>query len=39
MSILKKSGYLRVLFVGLPFGIGALLIGIPKFDEIPKTPN
>lgn len=39
MSIFRKSGYLRVLFVGLPFGIGALIVGIPMFNEIPETPN
>ncbi|MGM0582971.1 MAG: hypothetical protein ACQETL_20005 [Bacteroidota bacterium] len=39
MSIFKKTGYLRVLFVGLPFGIGALIVGIPMFKEIPKIPN
>ena len=39
MSIFKKTGYLRVLFVGLPFGIGALIVGIPMFNKIPETPN
>ena len=39
MNIFKKTGYLRVLFVGLPFGIGALIVGIPMFNEIPKTSN
>ncbi len=39
MSIFKKTGYLRVLFFGLPFGIGALIIGIPMFNKIPETPN
>ena len=39
MNIFKKSGYLRVLFVGLPFGIGALIVGIPLFEEIPKNPD
>ncbi len=39
MSIFKKTGYLRVLFVGLSFGIGALIVGIPMFNKIPETPN
>ncbi|WP_461633071.1 hypothetical protein [Labilibaculum euxinus] len=39
MNIFKKSGYLRALFVGLPFGIGSLIVGIPLFEEIPKIPD
>ncbi len=39
MNIFKKTGYLRVLFVGLPFGIGALIVGIPMFNKIPERPN
>ncbi len=32
-----KSGYLKVLFVGLPFGLGCLITGINKFIEIPNN--
>lgn len=39
MSIFKKTGYLRVLFAGLPFGIGALIVGLPMFNDIPETPS
>ena len=38
-SIFKKSGYLRVLFVGLPFGIGSLIVGLPMFKSIPNSSN
>ncbi|MFA9371014.1 MAG: hypothetical protein ACERIH_04840 [Labilibaculum antarcticum] len=37
MSIFKKSGYLRALFVGLPFGIASLIGGVHMFKEIPDT--
>ncbi len=32
-----KSGYLKVLFVGLPFGLGCLIVGINNFINIPRT--
>ncbi len=34
-----KSGYLKVLFVGLPFGLGCLITGIKDFIELPKSIN
>ncbi len=37
MSIFKKTGYIRVLTLGLPFGIGCLIVGIPLFKEIPNN--
>ena len=37
MNIFKKSGYLRALFVGLPFGIASLVGGISMFEDIPAT--
>ncbi|ASB50178.1 hypothetical protein [Alkalitalea saponilacus] len=39
MSIFKKSGYLRVLFIGLPFGVASLLGGIQIVNDIPDTPK
>lgn len=39
MSIFKKSGYLRVLFVGLPFGVASLIGGVQMFNDIPEAPN
>ncbi|MDM8161516.1 hypothetical protein QUH73_16970 [Labilibaculum sp. K2S] len=39
MNIFKKSGYLRVLFVGLPFGVASLIGGTTMFNEIPETPK
>lgn len=39
MNIFKKSGYLRVLFVGLPFGVASLIGGMQMFNEIPDAPE
>ncbi|MCB2195013.1 MAG: hypothetical protein KQH79_04095 [Bacteroidetes bacterium] len=40
MNTFKKSGYLRALFIGLPFGIYALYVGLSDFKDIPqKTDN
>lgn len=36
-SIFAKSSYARILFVGLPFGIGCLIVGITQFGKIPDT--
>jgi hypothetical protein len=37
MSIFKKTGYLRALFVGLPFGVVSLFGGIVQFNNIPES--
>jgi len=39
MSLGKKYSYTRALFVGIPFGIGCLVVGLNQFISIPKTDS
>jgi hypothetical protein len=39
MRAYKRSGYIRTLIIGVPFGIYALFIGVSKFQNIINDVN
>lgn len=39
MGLIKKYSYLRTLFVGIPFGIASLVVGINQFKNTPSSTS